>query len=76
MISMLKEKAYAIKITNLNLMRERITSQMFCNRQHCRPIASSSLEFCIDLNFAKHMKLCIKIDGNRLENIIYQHYIE
>ena len=64
---MLKEKVYSMKITDLNHMRERITSQ-------CAEIdGNADLFHRAHLNFAKRIKLCIENDGNHVENIIYQH---
>ena len=64
---MLKEKVYSMKITDLNHMRERTTSQ-------CAEIdGTANLFNRVHLNFARRIKLCIENDRNHIENIIYQH---
>ncbi|XP_076028557.1 uncharacterized protein LOC143017694 [Oratosquilla oratoria] len=61
---MLKEKVYSMKITDLNHMRERITSQ-------CAEIdGNESLFHRVHLNFVKRIKLCIENNGNHVETFI------
>ena len=56
-----------MKITDLNHLRERITSQ-------CAEIdGNADLFHRVHMNFVKRIKLCIENDGNHVENIIYQH---
>ena len=53
---MLKEKVYIMKITDLNQMKEYITSQ-------CAEInGNANLFNQVYLNFPKHIKLCIEND--------------
>ena len=69
-LGMLKEKVYSMKITDLNHMRERITSQ-------CAEIDGNANPFNrVHLNFARRIKLCIENDGNHIENIIINIRIE
>jgi len=63
----LQEKEYTMKITDLNQMRERITSL-------CAEIdGNADLFHRVHPKFVKRIQLCIENYGNHVENIIYLH---
>ena len=67
---MLKEKVYSMKITYLNHMRERITSQ-------CAEIDGNAKLFNrVHLNFARRIKLCIENDEIILKTLFINIRIE
>ena len=62
---MLKEKVFSMKVANLNHLIERIISQ-------CTEIDGNvDLFNRVHPNFSRRFKLCIKNNGNHIENLIF-----